>query len=146
MTRGKLDRIEQSKQLECDRVRRITDDKAAKEASGIVKVWNARIAGGRRLWFHATIGAAIAADLPWLSFYCPGCGQVGDVDVRRLDRHRGATIESLIPALSCRRCRPNPPFARVVGFFQRARGRTLRAASAASSSTSHKSSRAIRSK
>jgi hypothetical protein len=28
------------------------------------------------------------------------CRQVGEVDLRKLDRHRGATIESLIPALS----------------------------------------------
>jgi hypothetical protein len=33
-----------------------------------------------------------------------------------LDRHRRATIESLIPALSCRRCSPNPPFAKLLGL------------------------------
>jgi arylformamidase len=27
------------------------------------------------LWFNPTIGAAIAAGLPWLTFSCPGCGQ-----------------------------------------------------------------------
>ena len=35
---------------------------------------NARQAGGRALWFDPTI-AAIAADVPWLSFSCPACGQ-----------------------------------------------------------------------
>jgi hypothetical protein len=34
------------------------------------------------LWFYPTIGAAIAAGLPWLSFSCPGCGQFGAVDLR----------------------------------------------------------------
>jgi hypothetical protein len=53
-----------------------------------------------------TIGAAIAAECPWLRFYCPARRQIGEVDLRKLGRHRGATIESLIAALSCRRCRP----------------------------------------
>ena len=75
----------------------------------IVEIWNARQAGGRALWFYPTIGAAIAAGLPWLTFYCPGCLVVGSVDLRTLDRHPGASISSLIPSLSCRRCSPNPP-------------------------------------
>jgi hypothetical protein len=49
-------------------------------------------------------------------FYCPACQQVGEVDLRTLDRHPHATIEGLIPALSCRRCRPNPPFAKLIGL------------------------------
>jgi hypothetical protein len=31
-----------------------------------------------------------------------------------LNCHRGAAITSLIPALSCRGCRPNAPFAELV--------------------------------
>jgi hypothetical protein len=38
---------------------------------------------------------------------------VGSIDLRTLDRHPGASISSLIPSLSCRRCSPNPPFARL---------------------------------
>ena len=45
--------------------------KAVAEAQKIVAIWNARQAGGRALWFYPTIGAAIAAGLPWLSFSCP---------------------------------------------------------------------------
>jgi hypothetical protein len=55
----------------------------------------------------------IAAGVPWLTFYCPGCGQFGSVDLRTLDRHPGSAISSLIPSLSCRRCSPNAPFARL---------------------------------
>ena len=55
-------------------------------------------AGGRALWFHPTIGAAVAAGLPWLSFSCQTCGQLGSVDLRTLE----GSILSLIPALSCR--------------------------------------------
>ena len=58
-------------------------------------------------------GASLTAGLPWLSFSCPACQQVGSVDLRTLDRHPGASISSLIPSLSCRRCSPNAPFAQL---------------------------------
>jgi hypothetical protein len=32
---------------------------------------------------------------------------------RTLDRHPGAAISSLIPSVSCRRCSPNAPFAKL---------------------------------
>jgi hypothetical protein len=48
--------------------------KAVAEAQKIVAIWNARQAGGRELWFYPTIGAAISAGLPWLSYSCPACG------------------------------------------------------------------------
>jgi hypothetical protein len=78
-----------------------------------VENWNDRQACGRALWFYPTIGAAIAAAFPWLTFCCPACTVVGSVDLRTLDRHRDAAISSLIPLLSCRRCSPNPPFAKL---------------------------------
>ena len=87
--------------------------KAIADAQKIVAVWNARQAGGRELWFYPTIGAAIAAGVPWLTYSCPACQQVGCVDLRTLDRHPGAAISSLIPSVSCRRCSPNAPFARL---------------------------------
>jgi hypothetical protein len=83
---------------------------AAVEAKKIVEIWNARQAGGRALWFYPTIGAAIAAGFPWLTFYCPACRVVGSVDLRTLDRHPGAAISSLI---RCRRCSPHAPFAKL---------------------------------
>jgi hypothetical protein len=43
----------------------------------------------------------------------PACGQLGSVDLRTLDRHPGGSISSLIPAVSCRRCSPNAPFAKL---------------------------------
>jgi hypothetical protein len=87
--------------------------KAIAEAHKIVAIWNARQAGGRALWFYPTIGAAIAAGLPWLTLSCPGCGQSASVNLRTLDRHPGGAISALIPSLSCRRCSPNAPFARL---------------------------------
>ena len=59
---------EQAKRAEAER-------KAVADAQKTVAIWNVRQAGGRALWFYPTIGAAIAAGLPWLSFSCPACGQ-----------------------------------------------------------------------
>jgi hypothetical protein len=77
--------------------------KAIADAQKIVAIWNARQAGGRALWFYPTIGAAIAAGLPWLSFSCPACGQFSSVDLRTLDRHPGAAISSAAGARPTRR-------------------------------------------
>jgi hypothetical protein len=100
-------------QAAADAKRAEAERKAIAEAQKIVAIRNARQAGGRALWFYPTIGAAIAAGLPWLSFSCPACGQVGSVDLRTLDRHPGGALSGLIPSLSCRRCSPNAPFARL---------------------------------
>jgi hypothetical protein len=40
------------------------------------------------------------------------------IDLRTLDRHYDAAVTSLIPALSCRSCRPNAPFAELVRLSQ----------------------------
>jgi len=39
---------------------------------------------------------------------------INAIDLRGLDRHPYAAVSSLIPALSCRSCRPNAPFAELV--------------------------------
>jgi hypothetical protein len=39
-------------------------------------------------------------------------------DLRTLGRHHDAAVSSLIPALSCRSCRPNAPFAEIVRLSQ----------------------------
>ena len=83
--------------------------KAVADAQKIVSIWNARQAGGRELWFYPTIGAAIAAGVPWLTYSCRACHQVGSLDLRTLDRHPSASISSLIPSMSC----PNAPFAKL---------------------------------
>ena len=55
---------------------------------------NARQAGSRALWFYPTIGAAIAGGLPWLNVRL-GCGQLGSVDLRTLDRQLDSRGEGL---------------------------------------------------
>ena len=64
--------------------------------------------------FSPTIEAAITAGYWFLRARCPACRTTGDVDLRKLDWHRGAAVTALIPALSCRSCRPNAPFAELV--------------------------------
>jgi phage FluMu protein Com len=58
--------------------------------------------------------AAITAGYWFLWVRCPACRRINAIDLRTLDRHRDAAVTSLIPALSCRSCRPNAPFAELV--------------------------------
>jgi hypothetical protein len=46
----------------------------------------------------------------------PACRTTGDVDLRTLDWHCGAAVTALTPAVSCRSCRPNAPFAELIGL------------------------------
>jgi hypothetical protein len=85
-------------------------------AGQVVDIWNGRLAGGRELFLSPTIRAAIFARKPYLTFCCPACHVTGRVDLRKIDRHPGTSITSLIPALSCRRCVPNAPFVRLTGL------------------------------
>ena len=65
----------------------------------------------RRAIADPTIGAAVAADFPWLSFSCPACGQFSSVDLRMLDWHEDTAISTIIRSVSCE-CSPNAPFAK----------------------------------
>ena len=47
--------------------------------------------------------SSLAPATPIFEVLCPVCQTVGDVDLRKLGRHPGATIASLIPSLPCRR-------------------------------------------
>jgi hypothetical protein len=80
----------------------------------LVIEWNERQAQRAPLLFSPTIGAAVAAQHWFLWVRCPGCCTTQSVDLRRLDRHADTMVTGLIPALSCRTCRPYAPFAEVV--------------------------------
>ena len=88
----------------------------ARHHQRIVDLWNRRAARGARQTFFPIIEVAISAGAPWLQVRCPGCQTIGEVDLRRLDRHGGMAISGLIPSLSCRMCSPNPPFAKLIGL------------------------------
>jgi hypothetical protein len=93
---------------------RATDPQIMADAKRLVAVWNERQKQQMPMLFSPTIGAAIAAGYWFLWVRCPACRTINAIDLRTLDRHRDAAITSLIPALSCRSCRPNAPFAELV--------------------------------
>jgi hypothetical protein len=94
--------------------RRATEKQILEDAEHLITVWNERQAERMPMLFSPTIGAAITAGYWFLRARCPACRTSGDVDLRTLDWHRGAAVTALTPALSCRSCRPNAPFAELV--------------------------------
>jgi hypothetical protein len=94
--------------------RRTTDAQVLEDAERLIGAWNDRQAKRMPMLFSPTIGAAIAARYWFLWVRCPACRTINAIDLRMLDRHRDAAVTSLIPALSCRSCRPNAPFVELV--------------------------------
>jgi hypothetical protein len=94
--------------------RRATDAQVLEDAERLIAAWNERQALRAPMIFSPTIGAAIKAGYWFLWVRCPACRTINAIDLRRLDRHPDAAVTSLIPALSCRSCRPNAPFAELV--------------------------------
>jgi hypothetical protein len=91
-----------------------TDAQLLEDAKRLITTWNERQESRMPMLFSPTIGAAIAAHYWYLWVCCPACRTINAIDLRTLDRHRDAAVTSLIPALSCRSCRPNAPFAELV--------------------------------
>ena len=94
--------------------RRATEVQVLEDAERLIAAWNERQAIGAPMIFSPTIGAAITAGYWFLWVRCPACHTKSAIDLRALDRHHDAAVTSLIPALSCRSCRPNAPFAELV--------------------------------
>ena len=94
--------------------RRATDAQVLEDAERLITSWNDRQAQRMPMLFSPTIGAAVAARYWFLWVRCPACRTINAIDLRTLDRHRDAALTSLVPALSCRSCRPNAPFAELV--------------------------------
>lgn len=97
-----------------DAIRHATDAQVLEDAERLIAAWNERRAKRMPMLFAPTIGAALFARHWFLWVYCPACRSTSSIDLRTLDRHRGAAVTSLIPSLSCRSCRPNTPFAELV--------------------------------
>jgi hypothetical protein len=93
--------------------RRATDAQVLEDAERLIAAWNERQALRAPMIFSPTIGA-ITAGYRFLWVRCPACRTTNAIDLRTLDRHRDAAVTSLIPAMSCRSCRPNAPFAELV--------------------------------
>jgi hypothetical protein len=95
---------------------RATEAQVLEDAERLIDAWNERRAKRMPMLFSPTIGAAIGVRYWFLWVRCPTCRTTQSIDLRTLDRHRDAAVTSLIPALSCRSCRPNAPFAELVGL------------------------------
>ena len=94
--------------------RRALGPQITEDSVKLIEAWNARQAAHMPMLFSPTIEAAITAGYWFLRARCPACRTTGDIELRRLDWHRGAALTALTPALSCRSCRPNAPFAELV--------------------------------
>jgi hypothetical protein len=94
--------------------RRATDIQVLEDAERLIGAWNERQAQRMPMLFSPTIGAALASHYWFLWVRCPACHTIQSIDLRQIDRHPDAAVTSLIPALSCRSCRPNAPFAELV--------------------------------
>jgi hypothetical protein len=100
---------------EAERLRRLRGPEIA-EAEELIRRWNRRAGRGGWPSWYPTVGTAILAGTPVLDFVCPACGVLGQLHLRTIDRHPNAPIGVLIPQLSCTRCRPNPPFVRLLAL------------------------------
>jgi len=89
---------------------------AAHQALCIAAVteWNRLMERRHKPAWSPMIGVALAAQFYFLDIWCPGCRQLKQGDLRRLDRHPQTTLFGLIPSFSCRSCQPSPPFAQLV--------------------------------
>jgi hypothetical protein len=111
--------------------RRALDPQVIEDAERLIADWNEGQAKRMPMLFSPTIGAAITAGYWFLRACCPACRTTGDVDLRKLDWHRGAAVTALTPARSCRACRPNAPFAELVFCRSRAWPKSITRSAAA---------------
>jgi hypothetical protein len=84
----------------------------------VVDRWNEMVRVRRSPDPSPSVGVALAAGYRWLQVYCPACRTISQVDISAIDVHRKATLASLIPRLSCRRCGPRSPFAKLKGITE----------------------------
>src|SRR5262249_15950814 len=87
--------------------RRATDAQVLEDAERLIGAWNERQTKRVPMLLSPTIGAAVTAGYWFLWVRCPACRTTNAIDLRGLNSHADAAVSSLIPALSCRSCRPN---------------------------------------
>jgi hypothetical protein len=73
---------------------RATDPQIVEDAERLVAVWNERQKQQMPMLFSPTIGAAVAAGYWFLWVRCPACRTINAIDLRTLDRHHDAAINS----------------------------------------------------
>jgi hypothetical protein len=99
----------QREQLERDVAEKLVlDDERA-----FIEQWNGHLAHGRNPLASPSIRAALATGHRYLFAFCPACRTERDIDLGAIDAHPETAVASLIPRLSCGRCRPHAPFAKL---------------------------------
>jgi hypothetical protein len=119
MSQRKIDDLAQTAASTKERKNRPSKLRLEREAKRAVAVFNVRALSRfptQVAW--PTFRAALTAKRYYLTVWCPACKNVACVDIRpeRLRYHPDASINCLIPYLSCSRCCPNPPFAQILGL------------------------------
>jgi len=122
MSRRKIEELEAAARDAQERRERPAKLRAEREAKLAVAVFNVRA----RSKFPTpltwpTFRAVLTAKRYFLTVWCPACQNIACVDIRpeKLRYHPDASINCLIPYLSCKRCCPNPPFAQITGLRRR---------------------------
>lgn len=85
----------------------------------VMSMWNIAITSGWPTAFFPSIGTAIATGCYWLHVVCPACQKTGEADLREIRMHPDASIWAAVRKMSCRTCRPHPPFAKPLGVTRR---------------------------
>ena len=83
-----------------------------------VTEWNRLMERRHKPGWSPMIGVALAAKFHFLDVWCPGCRQLKQFDLRKLERHPQTRLYGLIPKLSCTSCQPSPPFAQLIRLTQ----------------------------
>ena len=94
--------------------RRATDAQVLEDAERVIGVRNERQAKRMPMLFLPTIGAAVPRGTGSCGCAVRPAAPFQAVDLRTLDRHPWSALTGLIPALSCRSCRPHAPFAELI--------------------------------
>jgi hypothetical protein len=104
------------RERELERLREEATAEDIEHSEAVVAAWNERALSRRRMSFYPTVKTALLAGTAVLEVLCPACQSIGGVDLRDIDIHPSASLSAVIRRLSCRRCCPNPPFAKAVGL------------------------------
>jgi hypothetical protein len=86
------------------------------EAELVIDRWNRRLANRDRLW-SPTIRAALIAGTPRLDVFCPGCGTSRAIDLRTVDRHPLASVDTMVLGLRCSWCPGSAPMPKLLGLY-----------------------------
>ena len=93
------------------------DRAAHAEAEAVIERWNRRLDTGRDMLWSPTIKAALLAGTPWLDVFCPGCGTGRAIDLRTVDRHPLASVDTLVLGLRCSWCPGSASMPKLLGLY-----------------------------